>query len=170
MKINAERPGVGSVVKLVDHALVTQGLDRPLTQIGPVAKSINLFLFLGRLRQAVIDLVQPVRIIPSKGRSGWSGCGLHVTPLTSQQLKRVRKKINSFLTLMQRDHRIRVNRAQFKNRAKCRMGKKIPPELLDCQAIDFDDTASACPSGKRRLCEAFSNWRTRTAGTGRLNR
>src|SRR6478736_810697 len=114
MKINAERPGVGSVFILVGHALVARGLDRTLTQIGPVAKPINLLLFLGRLRQAVIYAIQQVRT-PSQSRSGCSGCGLHMIPLTMPlQLKRARKKINSSLTLMQRDRRIRVNRAAVK--------------------------------------------------------
>jgi len=37
------------------------------------------------------------------------------------------------------------------------------------QAIDLDGTTNNCSSG-RRPWDAFSNWRTRTAGTGRLNR
>jgi hypothetical protein len=76
---------------------------------------------------------------------------------------------------MQRDRRIRVNRATIKNRAKGRTERQNEEQNPSaswriCQAIDLDGTANSCSSGERRLCEALSNWRTRTAGTGRLNR
>lgn len=38
------------------------------------------------------------------------------------------------------------------------------------QAIDREATVSNGSSGARRPCDAFKSWRTRTAGTGRLNR
>src|SRR6476620_707603 len=111
MNIDAENPGVGRVVKLIDHTPVRRGPEGSLTQIGPVAKLIDLLLFLGCFHQAVLDLIEQVQI-PSNSRSGYSGCGLHLIPPTaSQLLKRVRKEINSFLTAMQRDRYIRVNRS-----------------------------------------------------------
>jgi hypothetical protein len=49
--------------------------------------------------------------------------------------------------------------------------KKIHQQAVRIfQAIDRDGTASICPFSRRRPCDAFSNWRTLTAGTGRLNR
>jgi hypothetical protein len=39
----------------------------------------------------------------------------------------------------------------------------------DLQAIDRESSAG-CASSDRRPWEAFSSWRTRTAGTGRLNK
>jgi hypothetical protein len=50
----------------------------------------------------------------------------------SLQLKRARKKINSSLTLMQRDRGIRVNRVTVENpRQMPERGRKFYRELLD---------------------------------------
>src|SRR5882757_8386745 len=100
MKIDAERPGVGSAIILVRHAFVARGLDRTLTQIGSVAEVINLLLFRRRLSQAVIDLIQQV-LTPS-GRSRWFGRGSHVILLNFATTYARKKLINSFLTKMQR--------------------------------------------------------------------
>jgi hypothetical protein len=86
---------------------------------------------------------------------------------------RVDQKINIFLTKRQSNRWVRVNRPlQCIRRAVASIeGRKFPGRLHQTDyAIDRETTVSTGSSGIRRPCEAFSNWRTRTAGTGRLNR
>ena len=81
--------------------------------------------------------------------------------LEHEQLLRALEKINSSLTFVQRNRNVKVT-----------CGATIRDEvsgLLRGQAIDREGTATS-GSSERRPWEAFSNWRTRTAGTGRLNK
>jgi hypothetical protein len=49
--------------------------------------------------------------------------------------------------------------------------RNLSPVAGKIQAIDRDDEmASKGSFGRRRPCDAFSNWRTRIVGTGRLNK
>jgi hypothetical protein len=74
---------------------------------------------------------------------------------------RVEKKINSPLIKLQSYRQVKVKLE----------GTDLEPRgiLQVPQAIDRDETTSS-GSSMRRPCDAFSSWRTRAAGTGRLNR
>src|SRR5882672_10861953 len=132
-------------------------------QISPVAHQIEAIFRLRSFDEPVIDAIKKP-CSPHKERSAWFRPGLHLIPPTSKQLVRA-EKINSPLRKLQSYRHVRVNLPDRRRALK-------PVELLRklAQAIDRDGTTTSDPSGRRRPCEAFSNWRTRTAGTGRLNR
>src|SRR5262245_12164491 len=74
-------------------------------------------------------------------------------------------KINEPLTELQRLREISVNFGLPAN-----PGAEAVGVIDEIQAIDREGTPGIWSSGERRPCEAFRSWRTRTAGTGRLNR
>src|SRR5882757_9023276 len=173
LKIDAECPGVGGLVILIGHALVVRGPDGTLAQIGPVAKMIDLFFFLRGLCQTIIDLVQQVRT-PSTNRGSRLGCWphaiLHATfnSLCAWTTYARRKKINSFLTRMQRDRRIRVNPDSSNTAPHGAARKKSTSELPEFfrRSIAMPPRASCRPAGAGRAKHSATGERAPPAPAG----
>src|SRR3954451_10255625 len=79
-------------------------------------------------------------------------------------------EINGSLTELQRLRNVRVNLCSPQKHGARTRAKGVEGAEMKDQAIDREDTMTIWSSAPRRPCEALSNWRIRTAGTGRLNR
>jgi len=56
LKIDTKGPGIGQIIVLIGHALLGRRFDRSFPQVSPIPEMIYLFLFIGGLRQPVVDL------------------------------------------------------------------------------------------------------------------
>ena len=147
------------------------GLDRTLAEIGAVAKTVDSVFFRFGFCQAIVDLIE--QFDAAFKRPFCLGNWAHFCLVTRNTTWSAHnQKVNSFLTQVQRYKGIRVNGEGTQKRGICACGGEFCESggRKIIQAIDRDAIGSNCSSGERRLCDAFSNWRTRTAGTGRLNR
>src|ERR1700676_4560250 len=120
-------------------------------QIGSVTHQIERIFLLRSFDGAVIDAIkQPGPA--HKERSARFGSRLHLILHTpSRQLPRAGKNVNSFLTKMQRDRRVRVNPDNYGLATLRRdKGPRNRPLWIFFQAIERDGTASICPSGRWR--------------------